>query len=326
MNDSPKVSIIIPVYDVEPYIMKCLLSVYSQTYKNLEVIIVNDCSSDNSMHIAKTIVADKGLIDGVEVKLIEHDWNKGVAATRNTGMKTATGEYIFFIDSDDYLPDNSIESLVRLAIKYPGVDIVHGNYQYAGTRYGWLDLNNKKFPEYVNDHQWIIDHILKSDWDGLYGTVTNKLIRREMILQYDMWFKEGIIHEDEYWKFMYADKWSSIAFCTDCTYNYFLRDNSITMSINDKAPSNLIMLSAYREFLHKPLHLSKENYKDFVIKVLRCVYENGIVDYKLYSVKLKQTMREFASYEKLPYNVRLCFYYMSLPRFFVRKKVVSLLV
>jgi glycosyltransferase involved in cell wall biosynthesis len=320
-----KISIIIPIYGVEPYIETCLNLVYNQTYKDLEVILVNDCTPDNSMQIVKRLITDKGIVDGIEVKIVEHKTNRGLAAARNTGMKAATGEYLFFLDSDDWLPDNSIESLVRLVEKYPQVDIVHGNYHYTDSSKEWLELKDKMFPEFVNDKQWILDHILMPNKKGIiYGTVHNKLIRREMVLRYGMWFKEGMIHEDEYWKYTYADKWESIAFCLDYTYTYVSRDNSIMTSMKDMTQSNLTMLSIFSDFLKKPLCLSKENYKNLSNKILWLVYQYGITDYNSYSVKYRQTMREFARYDNLPFNVRLCFYYMSLPRFFVRSKVLRL--
>lgn len=285
---------------------------------------MNDCTPDNSMLLAKRFIADKGLIDGIEVKIVEHNTNKGVAVARNTGMKAATGEYLFFLDSDDWLPDNSIQSLAHLVEKFPGVDIVAGNYHCTSPKHKWLDLRDKLFPEYVNDKQWILDHLLLPDRKGIYGTVTNKLIRRQMVLQYDMWFKEGGVVEDEYWKYMYADKWESMAFCLDYTYIYVTRENSLMTSMKDKTLLNLTMLSIYGVFLKKSLNFSKENYKNLLIKIQSLVSKYGIPDYKSYSVIYKQAMREFASYKKLPYNVRLCFYYMSLPRFFVRSKVLRL--
>ncbi len=319
-----KISIIIPIYGVEPYIETCLNLVYNQTYKDLEVILVNDCTPDNSMQIVKRLITDKGIVDGIEVKIVEHKTNRGLAAARNTGMKAATGEYLFFLDSDDWLPDNSIESLVRLVEKYPQVDIVHGNYHYTDSSKEWLELKDKMFPEFVNDKQWILDHVLMYGREEINGVVTNKLIKREMVLRYGMWFKEGIIHEDNHWVYMYADKWKSMAFCLDYTYTYVTRDNSIMTSMKDMTQSNLTMLSIYRDFLKKSLCLSKENYINLLVKIRWLVSKYGIADYKAYSVIYKQSMREFARYDNLPFNVRLCFYYMSLPRFFVRSKVLRL--
>ena len=107
-----KISVIIPVYNVEKYIAECLESVINQTYKNLEIICVDDCGSDNSMKI----VQDYAKKDS-RIKIIRHEKNRGLAPARNTGLDAAEGSFIFFLDSDDYiLPDilekmyNKIES------------------------------------------------------------------------------------------------------------------------------------------------------------------------------------------------------------------------
>ena len=93
-----KVSIIIPVYNVDSYIETCLQSVFNQTYQNIEVIIVDDCGTDHSMEIVEKVVSTyKGTFS---IKILHHNLNSGLSAARNTGIKNATGEYIYFLDSD----------------------------------------------------------------------------------------------------------------------------------------------------------------------------------------------------------------------------------
>ena len=116
-----KVSVIIPIYNVEKYLPKCLDSVINQTYKNLEIICVNDCSPDNCDKILQEYAArDK------RIKIVNVKRNSGRSAVRNTGLKTATGEYIYFVDADDWIDSNYIEQMLYAAIKN-NVSVVFNN-------------------------------------------------------------------------------------------------------------------------------------------------------------------------------------------------------
>ena len=97
-----KVSIIIPIYNVESYIANCLHSVFNQTYKDLEIILVDDCGTDKSMNIAMESI--NKYKSSFYIKVIHHKENKGLSAARNSGIKEATGDYIYFLDSDDTYP------------------------------------------------------------------------------------------------------------------------------------------------------------------------------------------------------------------------------
>lgn len=108
----PKVSVIVPVYNVEYYLSKCLTSIIKQTYSNLEIIIIDDGSDDRSAEICDEFSKkDKRVI-------VVHKKNEGVSIARNLGIKMATGEYLMFVDSDDYIPENSIEILLESIRKY----------------------------------------------------------------------------------------------------------------------------------------------------------------------------------------------------------------
>ena len=117
-NSNIKISVIVPVYNVENYLSQCLKSIINQTYKNLEIICVNDGSTDKSLMILKEYEKkDK------RIKVINQN-NKGLAATKNVGMKIATGDYITFVDSDDYIDLNVYEKCIESIIKYNKPDIV----------------------------------------------------------------------------------------------------------------------------------------------------------------------------------------------------------
>lgn len=118
--EKPLVSIIVPVYNVETYIDACLNSITQQTYKNLEIIVVEDCSTDNSRQ-----VLDSHLIDG-RIKLIQHNENSGLSAARNTGIESATGDYMMFVDSDDIIDTRLVSACVDCALENNAEVVTYG--------------------------------------------------------------------------------------------------------------------------------------------------------------------------------------------------------
>jgi glycosyltransferase involved in cell wall biosynthesis len=122
----PKISIIIPVYGVEHYIERCCVSVFEQTNKNFELIFVNDCSRDNSEKILLEVIERYAHLN-ISINIIKHEVNKGISATRETGLNAAQGEYILYIDSDDYIAPNMLELLANRAHE-SNADIVYCDY------------------------------------------------------------------------------------------------------------------------------------------------------------------------------------------------------
>lgn len=147
MNDLlPQISIIIPVYNVEEYIVECLQSVMRQTYKGeMECILVDDCGTDNSIGGAETMVANyKGEID---FRILHHEHNRGLSAARNTGTEAANGEYVFYIDSDDFIEPDTIEKLYNAFSLYPNVaftSVLPYTYPQRGAR---VFVENWKHPD-----------------------------------------------------------------------------------------------------------------------------------------------------------------------------------
>lgn len=211
-----KVSIIIPIYNVASYIVQCLDSVYHQTYQDLEVILVDDCGTDDSMGIINQyLTLDKQKI----TRIVHHDKNKGLSAARNTGIKVATGHYLYFLDSDDYLSNDCIESFINLASEYKP-NIVFGCTE--PVPYNWtnvtLDVNRVDIPLYWDDKYKIAKSLLKKNY--LPVTAWNKLVDRNYVVENELYFKEGISYEDEYWNWMIANSVQSIAFNKNITYYY----------------------------------------------------------------------------------------------------------
>lgn len=243
MGNLPLVSIIIPVYNVEPYIERCLLSVLNQTYLHIEVIIVDDCTPDNSINIAEEVLFG---YPGKNVRIIKHEENRGLSATRNTGIKAATGDYIYFLDSDDEIIKDAISDLVNNALN-SGSDVVVGGIQIKGN-YPEINLF---FPDnyIISESEEILNTFFRNEW---YVMACNKLINLSFLRTNSLFFYEGIYHEDLLWSFELAQKVRSISFCLNQTYIYYIRENSITGSIKPKNIQDYL-------FVYKRIVLESKN-------------------------------------------------------------------
>lgn len=221
-----KVSIIIPVYNVEPYIEECLQSVAEQTMtEGVECIIVDDCGSDKSMENVRNFVNQyKG---AVVFKILRHDKNRGLSAARNTGIKAASGEYIYLLDSDDYIVPKCIETLYSIAIAN-NADVVQG--AYITTSQHLTNAMSTAHPAISEDRRYIKRTLL--DYDRNPVMAQNRLVRRQLIIDNALWFKEGIIHEDNYWTFFLAKHVKRMAFCPEKLYYYRETPGSITKNRN----------------------------------------------------------------------------------------------
>ena len=215
-----KVSIIIPIYNVAAYIGDCLRSVYEQTYPQLEVVLVNDVTPDDSMEQAAPWI--QKLQEKFEVKIISHSVNKGLSAARNTGMKEATGDWIYFLDSDDEITPDCIELMVAEVAKHPDVDFVIGNVKFVGSTWDFP----LKCSAYVAGNENILRDYTTYKW---YMMAVNRLYKTAYLLQNNLYFKEGLLHEDELHSFQVATTAQAMAAVYEETYIYKVRSvGSIT--------------------------------------------------------------------------------------------------
>lgn len=209
-----KISIIVPIYNVEQYIKECFESIASQTYQGeIECIFVDDCGQDNSVAILKQLLS--GYHGAIKFTLLQHEHNKGLSGARNTGISYASGDYLYFLDSDDTITLDCIEKLELLVEKYSGVELVQGSVLNPQP---WLDLNGIDFPSFSKDFGWIKTHLLQNCCIPI--TAWNKLVKTDMIKNNHLFFTCGLIHEDELWCFELSKYVSSIAFCFSPTYKY----------------------------------------------------------------------------------------------------------
>lgn len=166
----PLVSVLIPVYGVESYIEECAISVFNQSYENLEIIFVNDCTKDSSMIVLENVLKRFPIISN-KVKIINHGENLGLAGARLTALKAATGDYVIQFDSDDYVEHNMLELLVEKAIE-DDADIVICDMDHVYETYS--------VPVHVNPSLNNIELISKLFTGEVHSSLCNKLIRRKL--------------------------------------------------------------------------------------------------------------------------------------------------
>ena len=219
------VSIVIPIYKVEPYIERCIKSVINQTYKDLEVILVDDCSPDNSMRLATKTIETFGQSSKMKFVTIKHEKNKGLSAARNTGTMQANGDYIFYLDSDDEIPSDCISQLLDEVKKHPDVQIVQGELKSIPKR-DYYDMTHLSAFSFIDNNDWVRYRLFK-DTKRLPINAWNKLIQKDFIIKNKLYFKDGIIHEDELWMINVARKLQKMAFCHHTTYVHYINPNSI---------------------------------------------------------------------------------------------------
>lgn len=224
MNAQPLVTIGIPVYNVEPYIEKCLLSVLNQSYQNLEILVVDDLGTDGSMEIVTRLQQTHP--QGQRIKVVTHTVNKGLGEARNTAIEAATGKYLCFVDSDDYIELGTIALLVREAeenqtdaVFASSRKIVYGTNEEQPTfvyQKRELLVGKDVFANYLcQDLRW---HIGINAW--------NILFRLDFLMQHHFRFAA---RKDEDALFL-SDFYSEVqraVLLPDVTYNYVLRPGSI---------------------------------------------------------------------------------------------------
>lgn len=177
------ISVIIPVYNVERFVERCIRSIMDQTLtEGVECIIVDDCTPDRSMEIVEEMVADYH--GNIQFKLIYHDHNKGIAAVRNAGLKYATGNYITFMDSDDYVEPDMLEKMYGEAVS-KDADIVVADF--------WMNYVDREIyrSQFVpDDKRQIIKNLINIKLNGFNW---NKLFRRSLYTNNQIVYQEGIV-------------------------------------------------------------------------------------------------------------------------------------
>lgn len=222
----PKVSVIVPVYNVEKYIERCARSLFEQTLDDIEYIFVNDASSDASMQVLRNVLEyyphrkDR-------VLLIDQSINSGPSVTRNLGLKKASGDYVIFCDSDDYLDLNAYESLYAKALEHNadivacGIEVVtHNGVDSWQLLFGQDEL---QWTDLLNDFTKIEG--------GIYSSMCNKLIKRDLLMQNEIFFDENTAMWEDLYTTIRARYFAKTMYVIDIPfYHYCLHQGSIIHS------------------------------------------------------------------------------------------------
>ena len=229
------ISVIIPVYKVEKYIRRCLESIIDQENDRfmIECLIVDDCSPDNSMAIVEEVM-DNYRGSAICFKIIKHEVNKGLSAARNSGIMASTGEYLYFIDSDDHILENTFKCYYSYFLEHPSVDVIMGNS--LETEFGRLtnssETNDNNTICLINDKRTLIHNVLRRQVDR---HAWNKLIRRSIIIENDLFFDDGLLYEDVTWTYRLSFVVSSILIVPELTYMYEYNPSSIIHTHAERA-------------------------------------------------------------------------------------------
>ncbi len=221
MDKMPKVSVVIPVYNVEQFLCECVDSVLAQTFPDFEIILVDDGATDSSGLLCDAYATRDSLIRVI------HQANGGLSAARNTGLDAANGAYIYFLDSDDYLAPNTLKALLERA-EQAAADVVFFD--------AWVFFTDCEPDPKVYQYHRSKDYGAKSGRQMLlellrtdeYRTaVPLMLLCREYMLQNQLRFREGILHEDELFTFYVYHANGQIAHCHQPFYARRMRPASI---------------------------------------------------------------------------------------------------
>lgn len=217
---SVKVSVIVPVYNAEGFLPKCLECLTNQTLKDIEIICVNDGSTDNSLDILEKFAKKDN-----RIKIVNQE-NQGVSCARNNAMKVAIGEYISFIDSDDTVSLNFLELLYDNAVKY-GADIACG--EIVRPVENEVLLKFKKVKTYTKTHQKY--KVCKIPF---LNYSCNKIYNREKLMKIGYEFPKDKIFEDILWSHIVLDKLGKLVTVPNAVYYYYLNPTSLSVSYSNQ--------------------------------------------------------------------------------------------
>lgn len=233
-----QLSVIIPVYNVEPYLQDCLDSVLHQEFTDMEIICVNDFSTDSSLDILRQF----SKLDS-RIKVIEHDCNRGLSAARNTGLASAAGKYVWFIDSDDVVSANACRELYELSESYM-TDIVYFNMSFINEVAPQLQRYETDF-DYA-EHEGVMSG--KELFCLFQSEKTPKIeawrqfFRRDFLIENNLWFCDHIVHEDNLFSFECAMAADRVMNINRNYYNYRQRYGSIIRTYDDRRTNSLFVI------------------------------------------------------------------------------------
>lgn len=303
----PKVSIIIPVFNVEPYIQDCLNSVIRQDYQGeIECIIVNDCTPDGSMDVVDKFL--KNYSGNISFRLVNLDRNRGLSYARNIGLEHTTGKYVYFLDSDDEITSDCL-SILTAPLLTSSYNMVLADYSLVGT-------DSMKKQLFLEEGSYFNREIAISKIKGLwYPMAVNKLYDVTFLRNNSLTFCNGLIHEDELWSVEIACLAQSMYVIRSSTYIYKVRDGSITTA----------NLETKRERMHNAFFTMLASFYLFMSQhsLTSDYYANTFLQILFnYVIRFSPDISSFyKSYMKCRSIIPAGFKYLFLNQFSLRKQI-----
>ena len=299
----PILTVVIPVYNVEKYLKRCIESILIQEWKLYDILLVDDGSADNSPKICDDYAKAYDFISVI------HKKNGGLSAARNTGISNAEGEYVFFLDSDDWIEPNTFSDLAEV-IESDQYDIISFNPEFVKSEHDIIKSDSKRTKR-LTGKEALIDMF---SYGFITGFATDKIYRKALFTKNTIQFPVGKYYEDlgtNYKLFFAAKK----VYATNQKYYHYLIDNpdSITQSWNEKKFRD--MFGFYKEVFYSDFVRSQLNQEELHISQL--YYVNGLTHIlaSLYKAKLHKNYDEITSEVKqeLEKNKMTCSEMKSIP-------------
>ncbi|MGO5130140.1 glycosyltransferase family 2 protein [Mitsuokella jalaludinii] len=312
---SVKVSIIVPVYKVEKYLSECLDSIIEQTYKNIEIIIVDDGSPDLCPKIC-----DNYAVKDYRIKVIHQD-NQGLSGARNIGIQHATGDYVVFVDSDDKLKNDFIDKLLKLLIDTKA-DVACCNFLFSYPQYD--KINKIKIKGTLSNDE-IINFYTANRTPLFLNVVWNKLYKRNLFYPYGpLKFKTNRLQEDNFFICDLLDNIQTISIIDMPLYYYRQRSGSIMSNLSSKFIHDTIdsYVYLYEKFSYSNKFQTSINI--FLINsiigiIMRCVKNNCYNKYELEISKYYSFC-----YRKIKYNIKYFNFNLFFKYIIIKLRLVKL--
>ena len=291
---TPLVSIIIPVYNVEKYLDKCIESIVNQTYTNLEIILVDDGSPDNCPQMC-----DAWAEKDSRIKVV-HKENGGLSSARNKGLDIAKGGYILFVDSDDYISYDCVDILLKTLLENK-CDLAVARYIETNNGRTKKKVFSKKtfvFNEADYWNNYYVNLFSQTDISAAFINACGKLYKKELFD--NIRFPIGKINEDTFTTYKIISECSKIAYIDKLVYYYVYRPSSITRSINSSKEiiKSLDVIDAMKERVN---YFARNNFDKNLIKYAYI----DLLDYQIdryYIAKLSYKNKKLSSKIKKDYN------------------------
>lgn len=306
----PKISVIIPVYNTGKYITKCLQSVLKQNIDGIEVIIVNDGSTDDSMKVIKKFIGDNN-----QFLIIDKKANEGLEEARKSGIEIANGKYLCHVDSDDWLPENSLQTLLNVGEHY-GADIVAGNMERVFDRFNLIKKQSQKFctrPTVLDKKKFMAEYYINFFGVNIFPvSMCGKLYKTGFIKSINIKTLGYSLGEDLNYNMQIFPHAEKIVLIPDIVYSY--RYGGMTSNFNNNLiPAALKMYNNKQkiatefssEIFNKYSKIELKNYlKTFIEMLLKFKAEESPESHKKQILEVLQepefmTLRDYYAFQKM---------------------------